>query len=427
MRDQDRLVAAGGWTESARAAWAAFWPSRLAVFGVAIWVTVAGIAPAAVDGYPALEHPFESWPGTGLLDLLFSPLAKWDALHYLAISTDGYTGAGLPELPPAERRPAFFPLFPGLVRVLSGFAASPGLALIAAYALSLACFFAALVLLHRLVAIELGKSYARPALLLLAFFPAAFFYGLPFTESLFLLLAVGAFLAARTGNWPVAGIVLALASATRAPGLLLVVPVALLYLYGPRADREQTESRGLLPRHRVGREAAWVLLAPAGLLAFSAYLHYAVGDALAWQHAQELFGRQTVDPLTGVWTGVREAASGLADIVSGSYRDAPGFYHLNVVQLGCLVFAAIGGVGALRLLPPAYGIWVLISLLPSFISQAGGLPLYSATRFVAVLFPIFLWLAVVCERRQATTVVVALFATGMAAMTAQFTLWYFVA
>ncbi len=426
MRDQDRLADGTGWGESARAAWGAFWPSRLAVFGVAIWITVAGIAPSPVSGYPLLAHPFDHWPATGLLDVVFSPLAKWDALHYLAIALDGYSG-DLSDLPPAERRPAFFPLYPGLTRVLSGFAASPGLLLIVAYAVSLACFFAALTLLHRLVAIELGSRYARPALMLLAFFPAAFFYGIPYTESLFLLLAVAAFLAARTGRWPLAGVVLALASATRAPGLLLIVPVALLYLYGPRADREPVASAGLRPRYRVGPEAAWILLAPLGLVAFSAYLHFGLGDAFAWQHAQELFGRQTVDPVTGIWAGLREGGASLADVVSGAYGEDPVFDHLNIAQLGCVAFAVVGGVGALRLLPPAYGIWVLISLLPILTSQPPGLPLYSSLRFVAVLFPIFLWLAVVCERRRATTTVVALFATGMAALTAQFTLWYFVA
>lgn len=374
-----------------------------------------------------LEHPFDPWPASGLFDLLFSPLTKWDALHYLAISTDGYTGAGLPELPSVDRRPAFFPLYPGLVHVLSGFSAGPGFALIVAYAISLACFFAALALLHRLVTIELGKRYARPALMLLAFFPAALFYGIPYTESLFLLLAVGVFLAARIGSWPAVGAALALASAARPTGLLLVVPAVLLYFYGPRADREPVPGSGWRPRFRIGPEAAWILLAPLGLLAFSAYLQHAVGDPLAWQHTQELFGRHTVDPVTGLWTAIREAGVSLADIVSGSYGGEPVFDQLNVAQLACIAFAAIGGVGALRLLPPAYGAWVLVSLLPSLTSQAGGLPLYSASRFVAILFPIFLWLAVVCERHKATTTVVALFATGMAALTAQFTLWYFVA
>lgn len=415
-----------GWAGDLRAAWSVFWTSRLVVFGVAIWVTVAGIVAADVDGFPALEHPFGAWPATGLLDLVFSPLTKWDALHYLALAFDGYSG-NEPGMPPDERRAAFFPLYPGLVRVLSGFAVSPGLLVIVGYVVSLACFFAALVLLHRLVTVEMGARYARPALMLLAFFPTAFFFGIPYTESLFLLLAVAAFLAARSGRWAIAGGVLALASAARAPGLLLVLPVALLYLYGPRADREPAASTGLRPRYRIGPEAAWIALAPLGLIAFSAYLHFALGDAFAWQSAQELFGRQTVDPFTGIWTAIREGGASLGDVVSGTYGSEPVFDHLNIAQLAAVMLALVGGIGALRMLPPAYGVWTLVSLLPMALSQSPGLPLHSSTRYVAVLFPVFLWLAAVCERRGITTQVVAVFAAAMALLTAQFTLWYFVA
>lgn len=413
------------WAASAGAAWSAFWASRLVVFGVAAWVAVVGIVANEVPTYPALEHPFGPWPASGSLDLAFSPLARWDALHYLAIAFEGYSGAD-PELPAADRRPAFFPLYPGLVRLLSGFGASPGLVLIAAYAVSLACFFAALTLLHRLVTIELGERYARPALMLLAFFPAALFYGIPFTESLFLLLAVAAFLAARSGRWPLAGTALALAAATRVPGLLLVVPVAMLYLYGPRADREPVAARGLRPRHRIGPDAAWILLAPLGLVAFSVYLHFALGDGFAWQGAQQLWGRETIDPLSGAWAGTREAAGSLADVLSGSYGESS-LAYLQILQFAAVALAVAGGIGALRVLPAAYGTWVLISLLPILASQPPGLPFYSAPRFVAVLFPVFIWLAVVCERRRMTTTVVALFAAGLAALTVQFTLWHFVA
>lgn len=422
--DEPRTIA---WRASLRAAWSAFWPSRLVVFGVAIWVTIADLTPNSQPGYPRLSHPFAGWPASGLLDLVFSPLAKWDALHYLAIALDGYTGSS-PALPLAAVRPAFFPLYPGAVRVLSGLSASPGLVLLAAYAVSLASFFAALALLHRLTAIELGERHARPALLLLAFFPTALFYGIPYTESLFLLLAVGAFLAARSGRWALAGVILALASATRAPGLLLVIPVGLFYLYGPRADRAPAASRGLRPRYRLEPNAAWLLLAPLGVVAFSAYLHFAVGDALAWQHVQpEWFGRETVDPASGLWAALREGWHSLETILSGAYDRQPIYYHLNVVQIGFVGLAIAGGIGALRMLPPAYGTWVLASLLPIFTSQPHVDPLHSSARFVAVLFPVFLWLAVLCERRRWTTTVVALFAAGMAALTAEFTLWSFVA
>ena len=70
---------------------------------------------------------------------------------------------------------------------------------------------------------------------------------------------------------------------------------------------------------------------------------------------------------------------------------------------------------------------MLVSLVPLFMSQAPNNVLYSSPRFIAVLFPIFLWLAVVCERRRITSTVVALFATGMAVLTAEFTLVSFVA
>lgn len=423
MRDQDRLA---DWRASAKGAWGAFWASRLVVFGAAAWVTVADIAPNEPPEAAVLSHPFGNWFGKGFFDLAFSSLAKWDAQHYLAIAFDGYV-EGHAGLPPADTRPAFFPLYPGAVHLLSGFGANPAVVLIAAYAVSLACFFGALVLLHRLTTIELGERYTRPTLMLLAFFPTAFFFGIPYSESMFLLLAVGAFLAARTGHWAIAGIVLALASATRVPGLLLVIPVALLYLYGPRADREPTASpRGRLwPRHRIEPSAAWLLLAPVGLAAFSAYLHFAVGNAFAWNDAQAVFGRHTVDPLTGIWAGVREAGNSVGYLFGhttyGLRKD-----HLDIAELGFVALAVAGGIGALRRLPVAYGTWVLVSLVPIFVSQPPDNPFWSSPRFVAVLFPIFLWLAVVCERRRATTTVVALFAAGMALLTAEFALWSFV-
>lgn len=410
---------------SARAAWAAFWPSRLVVFGVAIWVTISGFIPETVSESLSLSHPFAAWPGQHLLDLVFSPLAKWDTQHYLGIAYDGYVES-VEGLPPADRRPAFFPLYPGLVHLLSGLGASRGLVLIVAYAVSLACFFAALTLLHRLTTIEVGERFAMPTLLLLAFFPTALFFGIPYSESLFLLLAVAAFLAARTGHWAEAGIVLALASATRVPGLLLVIPVALLYLYGPRADREpDREAGGRRPRYRLRPDFAWLALAPLGLLAFSVYLHFTVGDWLAWNHAQALFGRETVDPLTGIWAGIRDAGKGVAHLATGSYHGTKDY--LNVMQPLFVGFAIVGGIAMLRTLPVAYGVWVLVSLLPIFVSQPDGDPLWSSSRFVAVLFPLFIWLAMVSERRGWTTRLVAVFAAGMAVFTAQFALWFFVA
>ncbi|HVD37353.1 MAG TPA: mannosyltransferase family protein [Solirubrobacterales bacterium] len=411
------------WRASAQAAWAAFWPSRLVIFGVAIWVTISGFISNSV-GESVFTHPFGDWPASHLFELVLGPLTRWDAHHYLAIAYDGYSES-YGNLPPVENRPAFFPLYPGVVHLLSGFGASPGLILVVAFAVSLACFFGALALLHRLAAIELGERLAAPTLLLLSFFPTALFFGIPYSESMFLLLAVGAFLAARTGHWAVAGIVLALASATRVPGLLLVVPVAMLYLYGPRTDRDRELHDGRWPRYRLRPDFLWLLLAPLGLLAFSFYLHLTLGDGFAWSHAQELFGRQTVDPVTGIWAGTREAGKSVAHIVKGEYLGTADYRIL--MEFVFVAFAVVGGIAMLRTLPASYGIWVLLSLVPIFVSQKPDDPFWSAPRFIAVLFPLFLWLATVTERRGWTTRAVAIFAAGMAILTAQFALWGFVA
>jgi len=103
-----------------------------------------------------------------------------------------------------------------LVRaVATPFGASEAALLLAAYAISLAAFVGALFPLYRLTEFELARRLARPTLLLLAVFPAAVYFGAPYSERLFLLLAVGAFYAARSGHWAWAGSCAAFASASR--------------------------------------------------------------------------------------------------------------------------------------------------------------------------------------------------------------------
>ena len=116
---------------------------------------------------------------------------------------------------------------------------------------------------------------------------------------------------------------------------------------------------------------------------------------------------------------------GVGHLATGSYHGT--LDYLNIMQLVFVVFAVVGGIAMLRTLPAAYGTWVLLSLVPIFVSQPDGDPLWSSSRFIVVLFPLFLWLATVTEKHGWTTRVVALFAAGMAIFTAQFALWSFVA
>lgn len=348
-----------------------------------------------------------------LADPVLAPLARWDSVWYLRIADSGY-GDSAP-------RAAFFPLYPLLVRALATpFGGSEAALLVAAYALSLTAFLAALFLLYRLTEFELGRRLARPTLLLLAVFPAAVYFGVPYSESLFLLLAVGAFYAARTGHWAWAGACAGLASGTRSAGLLLLIPLAMLWWAS---------------RPRRPRDAAWLALAPVGIAAYAAWLGLVEGDALRFLDVQGAWSRHLAVPLTGAWDGLVAAVDGVRQLASGSrtpvyFEVAAGdpfrIAAINVMLFVTLVFAVIACVGVWRRLPRAYGAWVAVSLLLPLTFPVTPQPLMSLPRFVAVLFPLFMWLAIVCDERRITDLVAAGFAVGLGLFTAQYASWHWI-
>ncbi len=358
---------------------------------------------------PALTHPLGA-----AADVLFSPLARWDSVWYLRVARSGYAESDV--------RAAFFPLYPLLVRGLGELGGgSDGALLLAAYAISLAAFLGALTLLYRLAALELGRPLAAPTLALLAVFPGALYYGAPYSESLFLLLSVAAFYGARTGNWALAGASAAGAAATRSAGIVLLLPLALWWwTSGPRR----------------GRDAAWLLLVPLGTAAYAGYLGLAEGDALRFLNVQEAWSRHFAGPFVGAWDGLRAAVDGVRQLASGQrahvyFEQAGGDPYrvaaLNILLFGFLVFAVVAVVGVWRRLPRPYAAYVVAALALPLSFPVEPQPLMSLPRFVAVLFPVFMWLALVCEERRLTERALVVSAIGLGLFTAQYATWHFIA
>jgi hypothetical protein len=397
-----------------REGWGVLWSSRLAVWSAGLLgVLWFGRAPGTERFDPArLTAPFSP-----LADLLVAPAARWDSVWYVAIAQNGYAG------PDENAKAAFFPLYPLLMRGLGWVVGSP---LIAGMLISLGCFLAALVLLHRLATIELGPAHAHGTLLIVAFFPTAFFFSAVYTESLFLLLTVATLLAARQGRWAWAGALGGLAACTRNTGLLLLVPVALLFLYGPRADRLPDAPPGasrLRPRHPPTPQLLWLGLIPLGLGAYLTYAAIALGDAFAPFHAQRLWFRH-FEPLGAVVDGVRAAAEGLRLIVDGTSDPV---VAQNVLLLGFLAFALVALAGVLRRLPFAYGAYVTVALAVALSYPVDAQPLMSLPRYVAVLFPLHMWLARWSIERGRLERTVAVSAVLLGVLGAQFARWGFVA
>jgi hypothetical protein len=197
---------------------------------------------------------------------------RWDCGWYLRIAADGYTTASVPEQPGATTL-AFFPLFPLLMRAVSG-TTGAGLVVSGIVVANLS-FLAALVYIHRyILLLGLSRTTAILTIALLCFVPQGFVFSAVYTESLFLLLLSAAMYHTRRGQFLHAGLAAALLSAVRANGVFFLV-FALAWIireYGPRL---------LFTPWRRPEVFVPVLLAPMGLFAFWTFSFYLSGDAFA--------------------------------------------------------------------------------------------------------------------------------------------------
>ena len=142
---------------------------------------------------------------------------RWDAKHYLALIESGYQAEGDTRL-----LIVFLPLYPAVCRAVC---TTTGLsARASALLVSNACLLGCGAALYALLSPEDARR-ARRAVLLFLFCPVTFFYSLPYSESLFLLLTLLSTLCARRRRWIAAVAFGALAANARILGMAVAVPV----------------------------------------------------------------------------------------------------------------------------------------------------------------------------------------------------------
>jgi hypothetical protein len=397
----------------------AFWASRAIVW-------IAGLAALAIFGTTTgaearLDPLYLTFSFNHFADLLAAPAARFDSVWFLAISQHGYEVNG---------RPAFFPLLPMLI---SAGGSLTGSALFAGILISSALGLVALYLLHRLVMLDFDAIDARNAVRITAFLPSAFVLSAVYSESLFLVVSVGAIYSARLGRWALAGILGALAAATRSTGLLLVLPLLFIYLYGPRADRPPRGfGADLRPRHRLAPDIAWLALVPLGLVAYLVFLGLTTGDPLSAFSAQSQWDRAFA-PLAAVPLGAWAAIRGVFELVPGDALPgvagaptgllATGMAVRDIVEFGFLCLAGWLVFEGRRRLPPAYTVWTVTALALPLSVPATDEPLMSLPRFMLVLFPLWITLALWARERNRVGRVIAAMLPLLVIYTGLFTTW----
>lgn len=335
---------------------------------LAALVVIAGAAPQPCNSDNVINgwKTFPPLSDHGVWFPLVGVWQHWDACWYSKIAAYGYeTGVS---------STTFFPLLPAYMAVVG--VVTGGNVALAGILVNAIAFILALTGLRQLVTEDVDADVARRAVLYTAIFPAAFFFLAPFTESLFLAAAVWAILGARRRHWEVVLVAGLAAGFARPQGLLLVLPLGWEAI---RAVRARLRARGD-GRLRIADLAPLpIALGPAlAYGAFVAFTALVVGKSYFEAH-QDWASTVTNLPWDLAVSAVSYAISHHAPVVA-----------LNVGMLALFTLLTLAGI---RRLPLSYTLYTVPQLWLTTTQQTVW-PLMSTVRYLAVLFPCFVILAI---------------------------------
>jgi hypothetical protein len=323
-----------------------------------------------------LTNPRYPRPALSAREWHFLPLwwldiwGRWDTEWYLSIAKSGYAVHGSYTIIPNNI--AFFPLYPmlvsGILRLLPATLRSPTTTLFVAVLVANLSLLIGLSWIRQLVAQSYDPTSARRVVIYTLVFPTGFFFSCAYPESLFLATTVGACIYATRGRWWAAGILGALAALSRPYGIAIGLPLTWIYLSS--CHWKITYLR---------RDVLFLLLIPAALLGFLMSVRHLTGDLFAPFAAQSAWNRTITTP----W----------ATLLHPRYFAGAISHVEQVLVLGGLGFM----LWSMKKLPtPVYGLYGLLITAPSLLSGT----LMGIGRHIAVVFPIYLTLAVMSRNEE---------------------------
>jgi hypothetical protein len=230
----------------------------------------------------------------------------------------------------------------------------------------------------------------------------ALFLQAVYSESLYLLLVIAAFVFAERGRFAAAGVTTGLAILTRVVGVALLPALALL------AWRSRDRRRAF----------AGLAIALPIAAAYPLLLWHQLGDPWAFTRAQDRWHRH-FSPLGGVWQAFvhwTPSGAGVNHAVA-----------VNAVDLAFLVLFVALAVVVWRRFGAAYGLFAVVSLLIPLSFPSSRWPLLSMPRIGLVIFPFFLALAAVTTGRpRLHTALVACSSLLLGIAVTQWALWQWV-
>ncbi|MBX3061781.1 MAG: hypothetical protein KF726_02335 [Anaerolineae bacterium] len=384
------------WRPSVRAALPIFILMRVITAVAAFWISTY-YAPtidwANQPIYNLHEVAFTTPPP---LRSWLEPWYRWDTGWYVHIAYEGYSTL--------DGSIIFAPLYPFTMKVLAPLLG--GDYLLAGLVVSNLCCFLMLVLFYELVAREFGADKAQLTLWLYMVYPASFYFFAAYTESLFMVLVLGAWLAVQDRRYVLGGLLALLSSLTRSQGWTLALPFALIAFIeqAPNVSRNWTGLQQLIRYHlqqpvATLRRAFAVIGGVIGTLVYFEGIRLAqLGDVAA--------------EYEGPWrTQIRMPWESVAHIVDGVIGGK--LNNFDVANLLAFFFVLLVILLAIRQLRPAYWLYVLGSLVYILMRNYDLYYLHGMVRYAVHLFPAFIALALLLSNKRLLTLFFIALAVGL--------------
>jgi len=330
---------------------------------------------------------------------LVSAWSGWDSGWYLSIIRDGYFSQG--PVTTAQSNFAFYPVYPYLVKWISwpDYHFVPSELVLIAFGVLVSNLFllGALYFFYKLVVLVFGDEHlAERSIVYILVFPAAFFFSCVYTESTFLFFALASFYYGVKKKWWMAGVMAVFTALARPLGVLIIVPLGILYL-----EALDWRLRHLKP------DVLFLGLGPLALFLYMLILTPITGDLLAMFKIQAAWHKSLSGPIE--------------TIMSARWPEySQRIYELDRISL--LLFFALGVISLFHLPSISFGVFTLMIVTPIFFTGQ----LASVVRYCSVLFPAFILLAKYGKHPWVDKVVLSTFFTLQILFVAAWSRFYWV-
>lgn len=369
------------------------------------------VASQTPDATYQSVHKFYPWIDLPKDDVAGYALGIWnvyDTPHYITIASRGY------EANP-DYLTAFFPGFPLMIKAVSTVLFDHYL--LAAILIANICAIFFFWFLYRLVEADYGNEIARRSVILSAVFPTSFFLFMGYTEAPLLAFSLAALYYGRQSKWWLAGILAGAAALIKQPGIFLIVPLG--YMYWKQYSTYNKISHKAAVSFIKRLEWAWLLLIPITAGSYYIYRYFVL------QASMRSVGDLGADEM------VTLPGLPLINALKMVRFDNP-LLAANIMEIGftILMIGTVAGT-ILKIRSVTYSLYaVLIAVVSLCVTQPETVspfrPEIDMPRRVLIIFPMFIYMALVTSSRRAFFYVVTISSALFLALSGLFVNWFFV-